>query len=60
MKIRTDELTGLALNWAVAVAAMVQNALAKAKAFHREARAVADSLGDGIEKATKDWESRHA
>ena len=43
---------------AEATAAMVQNALAKAKAFHREARAVADSLGDGIEKATKAWEEQ--
>ena len=45
---------------AEATAAMVQNALAKAKALHREARVVADSLDDGIEKATKAWESRHA
>ncbi len=41
---------------AEATAAMVQNALAKAKAFHRDAKAVADSLGAGIEKATKAWE----
>lgn len=44
---------------AEATAAMVQNALAKAKAFHREAKAVADSLGTGIEKATKAWEATH-
>lgn len=41
---------------AEATAAMVQNALARARAFHREAKAVADNLGEGIEKATKAWE----
>ena len=43
---------------AEATAAMVQNALAKAKAFHRMTKAVADCLGDGIEKATKAWEEQ--
>lgn len=43
---------------AEATAAMVQNALAKAKAFHRMTKAVADCLGEGIEMATKAWEEK--